>query len=336
VSPRSLLIAGAIAVAAVAGLIALADGSRPPRLEGAASQPALAAQPRPGAPRLAWAPPALDDPQEVRVPDDVDTVHLDDGRDYVLRLPKHKRIGGLLVDGGRNVVLIGGRVTIPTSASTDQEHKALAFIEQTGTVHVEGVSIDGSAGGQGDGISISAPDATFQLENLRIAGLRGSESGIHADIVQPWGGARELRVDRLSGSSRYQGLQIPIDNGGIGRATLRNVDLQALPNASGSGGHMLWTILGEDCSAYPIRLRAVYVLPRAGRSFATSVWPEARRGRACAGRRRGGTIDWPQLPIDGAVRRGRPPHGAFVPPRAAGVGYRSPGYLSRRRSSSAR
>ena len=42
-----------------------------------------------------------------------------------------------------------------------------------------------------------------QLEKDRIIGLWGRLAGYHADVVQPGGGVKELRIDGLTGSSHY-------------------------------------------------------------------------------------------------------------------------------------
>ncbi len=40
-------------------------------------------------------------------------------------------------------------------------------------IHIEGLDIDGSGGGEADGIGIGAPSAIVQIENTRITGLIG-------------------------------------------------------------------------------------------------------------------------------------------------------------------
>ena len=133
---------------------------------------------------------SLQDPQTIDVGDGYTVLHLTPGRDYVLRLPPGRKVGGTFVEGGRNVVVIGGHISVPTGTTSDQQRRALYFKDQTGTVHVEGVLIDGSAGGEADGIAINAPQATVQIENVRIVDLHGSQAGTHADVVQPWAASR--------------------------------------------------------------------------------------------------------------------------------------------------
>ncbi len=276
---------------------------------------------------LRWPPPTLTAPQTIRLGTGYSDVRLAPGRDYVLRLPAERKLGGAFVEGGRNVVVIGGHISLPPGTTTDQQRRALYFKGQTGTVHVEGVLIDGSGGGEGDGIALSAPQAAVQIENVRIVGLHGSQATTHADVVQPWGGVGELRIDRLTGSSGFQGLQLPVALGPIGAAFVRYADLRALPEPSGhGGGHMLWLTEPRSCTGYPVALDQVWVAARPGRALANSVWPGVGDGSPCAGQREDGGVGWPGLPVRGVVRAGVPPGGDYVPRWSVGVGYRSPGY----------
>ena len=276
---------------------------------------------------LRWPPPALHDPQTIQLGTGYSDVRLQPGRDYVLRLPRERKLGGAFIEGGRNVVVIGGHISLPRGTTTDQQRRALYFKGQTGTVHVEGVLIDGSGGGEGDGIAISAPGAAVQIEDVRVVDLHGSQATTHADVVQPWGGVRELRIDRLTGSSGFQGLQVPVALGPIGSAFVRYADLRALPEPPGhGGGHMLWLTGPRTCDGYPVALEQVWIAARPGRALANSVWPGVGDGSPCAGAHEEGGIGWPHLPVRGIVRAGTPPGGDFVPRWSVGLGYRSPGY----------
>jgi hypothetical protein len=238
-------------------------------------------------------------------------------QDYVLKLPPTKKVGGTWIEGGHNIVVKGGAVTIPYAApgaATSAQRTAIYFKGATGTVHVEGVLIDGSGGGQFDGVDIDAPQAVAQLENLRIVGVNGGVSSFHADVVQPWGGVKDLRIDRLSGASNYQGFMLTKDLGPIGSAELSHVDLTATTQAPvDHGGHMLLlTSNTSACTTYPVSVSSVYVQPRPDRTLANSVWPAAI------------TTDCPGL--TGTVQNGMPPSGSWVPPGTAGLGYVPPGY----------
>jgi hypothetical protein len=69
------------------------------------------AAPSPGS--LAWAPPALSDPQTVDVPTSGGVLRLDSGRDYIVEFPDRAVTGGVGLNGGRNVVIVGGEISIP-------------------------------------------------------------------------------------------------------------------------------------------------------------------------------------------------------------------------------
>jgi hypothetical protein len=152
---------------------------------------------------LRWAPPTLVEPKTIVLGTGYTHTTLATNRDYIIKLPATKKVGATWIDGGRNVVVIGGHLTIPPTSFSPatNEATALSIKGATGTVHVEGVLIDGSAGGEFDAVTVNAPEATVQLENLRIVGVRGCNEKIHADVVQPWGGVKNLRINRLTGRS---------------------------------------------------------------------------------------------------------------------------------------
>jgi hypothetical protein len=281
-----------------------------------------------GDPPLRWVPPTLVNPTTIMLGSGYTRTTLSPTRDYVIKLPDTVKTGGTWIIGGHNVVIVGGAIAISSDAPSDTSHRTAIYIKDaTGTVHVEGVSIDASAGAAIDGIAISAPQATIQLENLRVTGLHGGFSGFHADVVQPWGGVGDLRIDRLTGSSDYQGLTLQQDLGAIGSAELSHVDLTAAsPATIDGGGHMLWLTSGSSsCSAFPMTFASVYVKPRSGRTMPNSVWPQKNTPTAC--RENGADFGtWPDLPYTGGVNAGAPADGSYVPAGAAGLGYDSPGY----------
>jgi hypothetical protein len=267
------------------------------------------------------------------------TVQLDSGytrttlsptRDYIVVLPDTVKTGGTWIIGGHNVVIVGGSIAIAADAATGTSQRTGIYIKDaTGTVHVEGVTIDATGGAQVDGIAIAAPQATVQLENLRVVGLHGGMNSFHADVVQPWGGVGDLRIDHLTGVSDYQGLTLQQDLGSIGSAELSHVDLTATaPATIDGGGHMLWLTSGSSsCTAFPISFDDVHVQSRVGRTMPNSVWPQKNTPTAC--RESGATFgSWPDLPFTGGVQSGPPSDGSFVPEGAAGLGYTSPGYVA--------
>jgi hypothetical protein len=317
---RRLAVRGATAVALLFLLTAAGCGESRTRADASSIEP------------LRWAPPNLVNPKRIELGDGYTNTTLGQNTDARIILPKHDKIGGVTIEGGHNIILIGGEITVPAGGppgvENDRYRTGIYIKGATGTVHIEGVRLRGAPEAVWDGIDIASPEATVQLQNIRVDGVTGAFHGFHGDVVQPWGGVRDLRISRLTGSSNYQGLMLPVDLGPIGRAEISRVNLRGLDREVDEGGHLIWLTSGnEGCSAYPVRMRSVYIRPRADHRFGRSVWPEDDKPRACAAKLAGGEASWPALPqIRGAVRRGSPRHGDFVPRGLAGVGYSSPGY----------
>jgi hypothetical protein len=272
----------------------------------------------------------LTNPTTIQLGQGVTNTTLDTSKDYIVKLPPYLKQGGTEIQGGHNVVIEGGYISIPPNMSSDAARNGIYIKNNVGTVHIEGVLIDGSAGGVSDGIDISAPQSTVQIENVRVIGLMGGYTGFHSDVIQPWGGVRDLRVDGLTGSSNYQGLTLPRDLGDIGSATLQRVNLSQTAGPYDGGGHMLWLTTGiSTCNSYPVSLANFYIQPRVGRSLGTSVWPQVGASLPCPGTvLLGGSIGWSSLPVTGQVQLGPPPGGDYVPAGQAGLGYTSPGYAT--------
>jgi hypothetical protein len=267
--------------------------------------------------RLAWAPPKLRHPSVVRATAHRRVLKLNARRDYIVRLPRSGLVGlrGLVIEGGHNVVLIGGRITVPHPTRRyppdDRLRRGLYLKGQTGTVHVEGLLLDGS--GLWEGINLDERlGAIVQLENIRIETIRADDevgfTDNHPDLIQTWAGPAELRVDRLTGSTDYQAFMLaPVEYGtqpAPRRFVFRHVDVVA-KSAHPCNCQMLWAF-----GSFPLVVAGVWLRPHPHLTVAQSVVP--RDGR------------W------SAVRSGRPPGGSFVPRGVAGLHYRSPGYARRR------
>ncbi|TFV64669.1 hypothetical protein E4P41_00010 [Geodermatophilus sp. DF01-2] len=277
---------------------------------------------------LSWAPPAgyTSYPvKRVTATDSLTTVNGRGGDVYVQLSPDHP-VGPIAITDCRNAVVIGGHITVLPSATVNGADQRAIYVRNcTGTVHIEGVHIDGAvSGAQSDGIAVNAPKAVLQIQNVRVDGLRGGASGNHADVFQPWGGVREFRIDRLSGSSNFQGLHIFENRGEIGRGIIRNTDIAGTDvKPIDKGGYYIWTDCDDD---YPLLLDNVYVTPRPGRPFSQSVWPSVTH-KECPAKVSEGMATWPaDDSITGGVHEGRPSSGAFVPAGTVGLGYTSPGY----------
>lgn len=269
---------------------------------------------------LTWKPPPLVNPEIIEVGTTFASQppQLDVTRDYIIKLPSTVRIGQLIVFGGRNVVIIGGHIRLPAVAGKDTSARAILVTRNEGIVHIEGVLIDTMESGQGDGIAIQSRNSVVQVQNCRIMNIIGAKNDTHGDIIQPWGGVKELRVDRLTGSSNYQGFFIPQDLAPVGRVKIKRTNIVAqsewYPGAS--GGYMLW--MGRQPK---YTLSDFYIQPRSGRLLENSLWPDANHADLAV-RVVDGVATWPTMTnVDGSVRLGAPPCGDFCPDGVPGIGY---------------
>ena len=197
----------------------------------------------PVAQQLSWAPPALVNPTVVRVDENHHTLNLDPDRDYVVSLPARPVVldGGLVVLGGRNVVLIGGEIEVPAASTAPKtaQRRGLYLRDQRGTVHIEGLRIDGPDLAEGIDLD-QRQGAVVQLENIQLGTVQGSYETNHADLLQTWAGPRVLRVDGLQGTTGYQGLFLLPDE--YGTQLPDNFDLRRIViSATSTAGYLLWT-----------------------------------------------------------------------------------------------
>ena len=231
---------------------------------------------------LRWRPPPLEDARTVRVGARGGELWLKPGRDYRIQLTAPLRgLGGLVIHGGRNVVMVGGRITIPYAGRrpTPQQRRALYLEGQTGVVHLEGLLIDNSGGDLSEGLQIAAPKAVVQLQNVRIDGIHARDrinfSDNHPDLIQPGGGVRELRVHRFTGTTAGQGFFLRGDRAPIGRVVLDQVNLVGLPGAR----VLLWKRCTKPHPApcegpdFPLDVSDVWVRPAPDRGLSRSLKP---------------------------------------------------------------
>jgi len=295
--------------------------------------------------KLRYPPPTLEHPATINLGTGITYNRLVDGQYYLVKMPAVKKVGSTTLEGGRNIVIIGGYVTLPVlmkapgqpDVSNGAISRGIYLKNNHGIVHIEGVLVDATGGGMADGIVIASPDSIVQIENVRVDGVFGFNHQFHADVVQPYGGVKNLRIDKLTGYSAYQGLTIGQDQGPIGSAEISRANLVCIhPQINGpgnNGGYMLWFTShgGSAETAYPLSLDEVYVQPRAGRTLGNSVWPPAGFAFCPAVIAADGSVaTWPAIPkVKGCVKLGVPPHGDFVPAGMAGLKYVSPGYLNR-------
>jgi hypothetical protein len=291
--------------------------------------------------KLAWPVPLLASPAVITVRTGMDPDHLilSTDRDYVLKLPRTGIHGTLEIDGGHNISLVGGQITVPATANqtdngVDDTDTGIYIKGSTGIVHIEGVLIKANPNVMFDGIDINAPQATVEIENVRMDDVYGSYSTEHADVVQTWGGVARLLIDNLSADGDYQGLTISPSIGSVGSADIENVDLTddprpaSLADVTVGGGIMIWLTRGTTtCQASPVTFKNVYVTNLTQRILSSNtVWPPSTSDLPCAGHLADSMMSWPTLPVHGFVNLGPPPDGPFVPNGVAGSHYRSPGY----------
>jgi hypothetical protein len=262
--------------------------------------------------------------------------------DYRVHLPTGgPLIGGIDIDNGHNVIVIGGEIDLATPCMTDNNvcHGINISTGSTGEVYVEGVLIKNPdpthSQYTGDGIDVNSSTlARLTLQNLRIEGIDGCDSGAfpsaHADVFQPYNaGGTAIRVDHLTGSSTFQGMQIDPDLSAPVSGDYRNVNINMLPNTHGCGGNHYgwWLTKYPTCNTYPMSLTNDWEQEPNGSLGLNGVWPDTDAILGCPAQYSGKVATWPNLPlVTGGVNNGLPPGGDFVPVGVAGLGYVSPGY----------
>jgi hypothetical protein len=182
-------------------------------------------------------------------------------------------LNGLVIYGGRNVVL---KITGPTLA--------------------EGINLDQREG------------AVVQLQNIRVEKVHGSYSGMHADVLQTWAGPAELRIDRLTGYTGYQGFFLLPKQFGE-QPEPRKFDFRNINIVGETGSaYMMW----RDSLDWPVTNTNVWAQPaKTDLSRSQFLWDK--------GTLTGNSWD--------TVKVGLPATGDMVPANKAGLGYVSPGYL---------
>lgn len=227
---------------------------------------------------LSWAPPALLDPVTVTVTAKHHSLKLDVDQDYQVVLPRSEAPldGGVSIVGGRNVVIIGGVVSVPSreQVPSDNERRGLYLKGQTGTVHVEGVHMVGDLS---DGVNLDEREgAVVQIQNVLVDRVHGSASGHHADVLQTWAGPRVLRIDGLRATSEYQGFfllpnQLWKDGDPPTEVTIR----RSLVTMEPGSGYALW--LPQRRPSW-LDWSGLHVQIPAGRSTRRLTWPDSRLG----------------------------------------------------------
>jgi hypothetical protein len=283
--------------------------------------------------QLEWPPPVLANPITIHMnPNPVNRVlRLDYQQDYIVEMPNEPVIQGLVLQGGRNVVLVGGEISIPWQGNEASISKrtGLKIVGTTGIVHIEGLVISGDD--LSEGIQIDAPQAIVQIQNAGIYDIHARDqinfSDNHPDLIQAYGGVTELRVDRFTGSSDYQGFFFEGDVP-FSAIYLKRVNIRGNPTAR----YLMW--FGPGSNAGSIYLKDVWISIPVERNggLGKSVWPDIHGDyptQAQIADVLGTNVAfWPvemNPKVYGMVFEGIPPGGDYVIRDQIGIHYRSSG-----------
>lgn len=260
---------------------------------------------------LPYRPPALTAPTTVAVPVSGGTVTLDPARDYIVRLPATTVSGSVLIDGGRNVVLIGGQINGNGGA------RGLFLRGQRGTAFVEGVRL--SPVSNGDGINLDQRyGSTVIIQNCWVERVTGTQAGVHADGLQSWAGPDRLYVHGLHITSNYQGILFHPNDGNFGGASRPYPSEFAfsavhINDHEGVLDYALWQSISPSYTAasppYPVRVSDVTVRHAADRAQLLKSW-DGKPGST-----------WADVRIVTTDQR------VWVGTSDPGLAYTSPGYL---------
>lgn len=269
---------------------------------------------------LLWKPPTLTNPITLNVSNSLHEFSLNAGQDYIIKMPSTPLTvaGGLVLIGGRNIVIIGGEISRPTSVNDIASSYGIALYRQTGTVHIEGLWVHGV--GIGQAILIAHTDSSsyqsiIQVENSRLESLH-QVGAVHTDTIQSYGGPGKLRLFQDTLISNGVTLQTqPCD---VGTSQPNGWDYRRLNLVHQTAdAYALW----KNCTPWSEFHQDIWLKTNPNHVAAAynSAWAE---GNCWTCWNPGGS--WP---ITGeTIKLGLRPEGDWVPVGAAGIGYVSPGY----------
>jgi hypothetical protein len=164
--------------------------------------------------KLTWAPPALENPLPINVGPGGTTLAVPGNWDCQVNMPPVPVTGRIRIDGCRNIAMIGGQVEIPGPPNGKPEEAGISIQNYTDTVHIEGVEMGGKGLTNGLWLSTRHPGTIAQVENVLIKEVHAKVEPAdgtdwpeeHPDLLQLWQGPSVLRIDRLQGTTVYQGL----------------------------------------------------------------------------------------------------------------------------------
>lgn len=169
---------------------------------------------------LTWSPPAGYQNYTVRtIPASGGTINLTNGVDYLIKAPD-VITGQVTLNGGRNIVWIGGRIggrkSVPSGNGYDASGRGIRIGDGSDvrTVFIEGILMEAGTY-LSDGFQIANRTTNglrVVLQNIRIDawtwgyGDNSITGEVHADTIQCYGGPNMLLIDGLVATkSTYQG-----------------------------------------------------------------------------------------------------------------------------------
>lgn len=278
-----------------------------------------AVAPPPAGVRLRWAPPAGHANFESISPGaGSGYFNLPLDRDFKLNVGDYQAPDGITVIGGRNVVAIGGRITLTGVAGQPYNVGLVSLPRGSGVHFFEGIRIQPHPtinGGTNlhDGIalrhSLAMPvssSAKVYFQNMRVGPcsikLGTSDSQAHADIMQFQSDfPGKVYVDRFTALPDYTVFML--SNFSIGGLEVHRFDSQPTDVNPSYGPHLF--IYQGVPSSQPVSFDDTWCIPGPGQTHASSFYPQ---------------------PLSSLVNAGAPPSGNFVTEAQVGVNYISPGY----------
>jgi len=177
---------------------------------------------------------------------------LDNNTDYRILAP-NKIVGRVNIQGGRNIVWIGGHIEINAGGGSPARHPLGDAPNRWGVrindgapnriVFIEGLRIDGDD--LAEGFGLACPNSHIYLQNIAIGTIRfrgfddrdgtgsyddGQPPNNHPDLISNFGGYKSLQVDGFSGRTQYQGffLRVTAPPSVAGPTYFRRVNIEAV------------------------------------------------------------------------------------------------------------
>ena len=288
-------------------------------------------------------------------------------QDYIIYCPvpitlNYPNFGAVKFSGGRHIVWIGGETNTPYQnlSATDPYSRAIYTEYCSGVFHMEGLYLHGID--LSDGFQLYSPEAIIQIQNCRVGNANEpitahdlvNFSDKHPDLIEGEGGWRELRVDKFTGWSNYQGIFLNQVKSKHGRFnTLKRCDINGAVDGVPCGSRQLfWQ--GTDSGR--TQIMDFYVQPHPEKTsinryntlltslryYGTTAESDVNLrsivtapgglvnptdGTAPTSSRWVEEICWPpKAAITGRAKLGPPPGGEYVPAGSVGCNYRPIGY----------